>query len=138
MLSDGSTIKGKVRILGICWVVYGILRLAMAVWLLAFSGIATLMFGALLSRVPDPFTLMSFFHFIYILTAALAIVGGVLGLLAGMALLGGQRSGRMLALLAAFFSLANIPLGTILGIYTLIILLPVSASELHGRSGETA
>jgi hypothetical protein len=137
MLSDESAVKGKLRILGICWVVYGILRLAMAIWLLAFGTTATLMFGALLSRVPDPFTLMSFFHFIYILTAALAVVGGVLGLLAGLALLGGQRAGRMLALLAAFFSLANIPLGTILGIYTLIILLPLSASELYGRSGET-
>jgi hypothetical protein len=136
MLSNESVVK-KLRILGICWVVYGILRLAMAVWLLAFSTTATLMFGALLSRVPDPFTLMGFFHFIYILTVALAVVGGVLGLLAGLALLGGQRAGRMLALLAAFFSLANIPLGTILGIYTLIVLLPLSASDLYGRSSET-
>jgi hypothetical protein len=51
------------RVLGVCWVVYGVLRLAMTLWLISFTTTATLMFGALLTRVPDPFTLMSAFHF---------------------------------------------------------------------------
>jgi hypothetical protein len=109
------------RPLGICWVIYGLIRLAMAVFLVTFGGTATLMFGALLNRVADPFTLMGVFHFLYAVAVVLSAVCGLLGLLAGLALLGGQRSGRTLCLIAGFLSLPNIPLGTTLGIYTLIV-----------------
>lgn len=111
------------RILGTCWLLYGLVRLATAVWLALFSGTATLMFGALLNRVPDPFSLMNIFHFLYGLLVAISTVCGILGILAGLALLSGSRSGRILAILAAFFSLPSIPLGTTLGIYSLIVLL---------------
>ena len=111
------------RILGICWLLYGLVRLATAVWLALFSGTATLMFGALLNRVPDPFSLMNIFHFLYGLLVAISTVCGILGILAGLALLSGSRSGRILTILAAFFSLPSIPLGTTLGIYSLIVLL---------------
>jgi hypothetical protein len=109
------------RPLGICWVAYGAIRLAMAVWLVSFGGTATLMFGALLNRVADPFTLMGAFHLLYAATIVLSAVCGLIGLLAGLAVLGGQRSGRTLCLIAGFLSLPNIPLGTTLGIYTLIV-----------------
>lgn len=115
---------GRLRVLGGCWVVYGIFRLIMAVCLFLFSGTATVMFGALLTRAPNPFTLMDAFHIIYAACVVLSVLCGILGLLAGFALLAGQRSGRTLALLAGFLSLCNIPLGTTLGIYTLIVLLP--------------
>ena len=118
------------RILGTCWTVYGVIRLIMAVWLVVFSGTATVMFGALLVRVPDPYTLMSIFHFVYTALVILSAVCGLCGLLAGLALLAGQRSGRPLALIAAFLSLSEIPLGTTLGIYTLVVLLPMSGSQL--------
>jgi hypothetical protein len=127
MSSDPSVAqspKGPLRILGTCWTVYGVIRLIMAVWLVVFSGTATLMFGALLARVPDPFTLMSIFHFMYTAFVVLSAVCGICGLLAGLALLAGQRAGRTLALIAGFLSLSEIPLGTTLGIYTLIVLLP--------------
>jgi hypothetical protein len=109
------------RPLGICWVIYGLIRLAMAVFLITFGGTATLMFGALLNRVADPFTLMGVFHFLYAVAVVLSAVCGLLGLLAGLALLGGQRSARTVCLIAGFLSLPNIPLGTTLGIYTLIV-----------------
>jgi hypothetical protein len=114
-------LDGHARPLGICWVAYGLLRLAMAVWLISFAGTATLMFGALLNRVADPFSLMRDFHFLYAVAVALSAVCGVLGVVAGIALLGGQRSGRRLCLIAGFLSLPNIPFGTTLGIYTLIV-----------------
>ena len=107
--------------LGICWVIYGVIRLAMAVFLVIFGGTATLMFGALLNRVADPFTLMGTFHFLYAVAVVLSAVCGLLGLLAGLALLGGHRSGRTLCLIAGFLALPNLPLGTTLGIYTLIV-----------------
>lgn len=111
------------RILGICWVLYGVIRLATAVWLALFSSTATLMFGALLNRVADPFSLMNVFHVVYALLVAISAVCGVLGVIAGLALLSGSRSGRTLAIIAAFLSLPSIPLGTTLGIYSLIVLL---------------
>ena len=45
-----QSLTRHLRILGICWVLYGILRLVTAVWLALFSNTATLMFGALLGR----------------------------------------------------------------------------------------
>jgi hypothetical protein len=111
------------RALGVFWIVYGIFRLIMGVGLILFSGTATVMFGALLARVPDPFTLMSEFHIVYLAVVALSFVCGVLGVVSGLALMGNQRQARVLALVAAFFSVSNIPLGTTLGIYTLVVLL---------------
>src|ERR1700687_398499 len=117
----------QVRILGPCLVIYGIFRLIAAVWLVSFSNTAILMFGALLNRVPDPFTLMSVFHVFYTLLIGMSVICGALGVLAGLALLAGQRSGRTLALLAGFLSLSDIPLGLTLGIYSLFVLLPATS-----------
>jgi hypothetical protein len=124
-----QSLSGHLRTLGGCWIVYGIIRLVLATLLVLYSGTATVMFGALLSRVPDPFTLMGVFHFMCILMIALSIVCGILGLMAGLALLGGKASGRTLALIAGFLSLSNIPLGTTLGIYTLVVLLPPPGAQ---------
>lgn len=121
-------------ILGACWLVYGILRLLMGVCLILFGGTATVMFGALLNRVPNPFALMSDFHIIYACIVALAFLCGVCGILAGLALLANQRPARMQALLAAFLSVSEIPLGTTLGIYTLVVFLPPRADSSPTRS----
>lgn len=121
--SIATKLAWHVRTLEICWVLYGILCLVMAVWLVSFENTATVMFGALLNRVPDPFRMMDFFHFTYGFVVALAAVRGILGILSGASLLAGSRSGRTLALVAAFLSLCDIPLGTTLGIYSLVVLL---------------
>jgi hypothetical protein len=123
--STAGNLSGHRRILGACWLVYGILRLIVAICLVLFSGTATVMFGALLTRVPDPFALMGDFHVVYAGLVVLSVLCGLFGLLAGLALLANQRPARLLALLAAFFSVSEIPFGTTLGIYTLIVLLPL-------------
>jgi hypothetical protein len=128
---------GHVRTLGVCWIVYGIIRLIVAAWLVFVTGTATLMFGALLNRVPDPFTLMNAFHFIYATNVVLSALCGLLGILGGLALLVASQSGRTLALVAGFLALTNLPVGTTLGIYTLIVLLPSRAKEVDGHSGQT-
>jgi hypothetical protein len=92
------------------------------------------MFGALLGRVPDPFALMSDFHIAYAAIVVLSLLCGLFGLLAGLALLASQRPARTLALLAAFLSVSEIPFGTTLGIYTLIVLLPSCDVSLPIRS----
>jgi len=132
MTSDdgpAQSLGGHLRTLGGCWIVYGVIRLVAAALLVLYSGTATVMFGALLSRVPDPLTLMDVFRFIYIAMTVLSVICGILGLVAGLALLGRQPSGRILALLAGFLSLSSIPLGTTLGIYTLVVLLPRSGAQ---------
>lgn len=127
---DHPNLNRHMRTLGICWVLYGVVRTVTAVWLFVFSSTAALMFGALLNRVPDPFTLMNTFHFLYGLLVAISTICGALGVMAGIALLGGARFGRTLAIVAALLSLSNIPLGTTLGIYSLIVLLDRSPRRI--------
>jgi hypothetical protein len=114
--------------LGVCWIVYGILRLALGICLLVYSGTATVMFGALLGRVPDAFSLMADFHFIYAVIVMLSFVCALFGIVAGVALLANSAPARKLALAAAIFSVSEIPFGTTLGIFTLIALLPSRGS----------
>lgn len=122
----GFEVAPQFRALGICWLVYGVLLIAGAIWLIFFEPTATMMFGALLGRVADPFAMMSAFHLFY----AVAVLGhaacGALGIVAGAMLAAGRRSGRMLATLAAFCSLWNVPLGTALGTYTLIVMIALA------------
>jgi hypothetical protein len=143
MSSDDPIVQnsiGRFRTLGSFWTVYGVVRLMMVLCLLIYGRTATLMFGALLNRVPDPFALMGVFHFLYTFMIAWSAVCGLIGLVAGLALLGRQRSGRRLALIAAVLSVSDIPLGVTLGIYTLIELLPIKMKtpQLFARSGEAA
>lgn len=107
--------------LGVLWVVYGIIRLAAAVLMLIYMGTATVMFGALLTRVPNPFALMNVFHLFYAAAIIVTVLAGILGVVAGLALLAGKASARLLALVASFLSLSDLPFGTTLGIYTLVI-----------------
>jgi hypothetical protein len=132
--SEAGNLGGHRRILGVCWIVYGILRLITGICLVLFSGTAAVMFGALLGRVPNPFALMGDFHIIYAGLVVLSLFCGLFGILAGLALLANQRSARMLALLAAFLSVSEIPFGTTLGIYTLMLLLPIRAVSSPTRS----
>ncbi len=129
--SVAGNLDGQRRVMGVCWVVYGIFRLLMGICLFLFSGTATVMFGALLTRVPDPFALMADFHIVYIGILILTVLCGVIGILAGVALLAKQGPARMLALVAAFLSVSEIPLGTTLGIYTLVVLLPMRGSSVR-------
>jgi hypothetical protein len=112
------------RGLGIFWIVYGALRLGIAVWLVGFARQATVMFGATLIEVAHPESLMATFHMFYLFAIILSVLSGLFGLLAGLALLAGQRAGRMLAIIAAFLSLCELPIGITLGVYTLLLLFP--------------
>ncbi len=110
-------------VLGWLWLIYGIIRLALVILLVLYSGTATVMFGALLTRVPDYLPLMSLFHFFYGVAIIVTALAGLFGILAGLALLAGRPAARSLSLAAGFLSVSDIPLGTTLGIYTLIIFL---------------
>ena len=72
--------------LGTCWIVYGILRVCLGIAQILFAPTATVMFGSLLNRVANPFTLMGIFHVFYVLVILLSLVCGVLGILGGLAI----------------------------------------------------
>jgi len=110
--------------LGVCWIFYGVFRLALGIWLILFTPTATVMFGALLNRVPNPFSLMFAFHFLYTCGFVLDALAGVVSLIAGLMLVSGHKSARRSAIVAAVLAVSNLPLGTTLGAFTLALLLP--------------
>jgi hypothetical protein len=105
-------------VLGACWIVYGLLRLVIAVCLVMYARVATVMFGALLVRVADYIPAMEIFHVFYVFSIILSVGCGVFGVFGGTALLR-QRTSR-LAIIAAFLSLSELPIGITLGVYTLL------------------
>lgn len=118
------------RTLGICWIVYGIFRLAMGVAAVLCAPTATVMFGALLTRVADPFTWMGFFHACYACWIGLCFVCGILGIVGGLALMRSPGGGRSLLVASSLLSLSDLPVGIAIGVYTLVELLPGRPREL--------
>jgi len=82
------------------------------------------MFGALLTRVPNPFASMTDFHILYVFIIAWNILSGIVALVAAAGLLGGSSFARKTVILAAFLALPVLPFGIMLGVYTLIVFLP--------------
>ena len=80
MPSTPETAASSTKFLGVCWIIYGLARILLAFWLLAFEVTAKLMFGALLSRVPNPYAMMDHFHIVYYAIVVISIVIGALGI----------------------------------------------------------
>jgi hypothetical protein len=137
-LASSPAVSRHSRPLGVCWLIYGLFRVATAIWLAAFTATATVMFGALLARVPEPFALMADFHLLYLVVLIWAGISGLLGLLAGIAMLTGHGAGGALVRLAAYLCVGDAPLGTTLGVYTLTVLRPTVPSEAALRAQRAA
>jgi len=116
---SGALTAGGMRTLGLTWIFYGVYRLAVTVWLIAFTTTATLMFGAVLTRVPDPYSLMTAFHILYSVAIVWSGISAVLGIVAGLALMASQNPARVLVVAAALVALPEMPFGVVLGVYTL-------------------
>jgi hypothetical protein len=115
------------RNLGVLWILYGLLRLIGALGAFLYTGTLTLMWGAVITRVANPFALMDLFHVFLIFLIILGIVAGLVSIIAGLNLMSGGQSARRFGLIAAFFALINGPLGIALGAYTLVVLVPANA-----------
>lgn len=120
----GTIPASDAKTLGLVWIAYGVVRLAVTIWLIAFTTTATLMFGALLTRVPDPFTIMNVFHILYSVVIVWSGISAVLGIIAGLAMLASQRASRILVVAAALLALPELPFGIMLGVYTLMHVAP--------------
>ena len=59
----------------------------------------------------------------------LILVKAAAGFLAGYGLLQREAWARILVLILGFLSLFNVPFGTALGVYTLLVLLPATSDE---------
>jgi len=120
---------GKIRLLSIFWFIYAGLSI-----LLAFAGLSFM--RAMMSGgfgpwahgpMPPPFFGPAIVHLIgLMLTLRVGLT-----VAAAWGLLQHQQWGRILAIVVAILSLINFPLGTALGIWTLIVLLGYRNSSLY-------
>jgi hypothetical protein len=133
-----QTSNSRQGTLGVLWMIYGVICVVKAAFIVIDGATLTLMWGALLNRVANPFFWMSVFHFAMLAAVVLAIVTAILSFLAAIALMQGGRSGRMLALVASFFGLISGPLGVALGVFTVVIVLQQPASQTRTDSASAA
>lgn len=138
-----QSLAGHVRVIGILWAIYSGFRILMATWMIFFSRVlmpsfvdqVTQTMAQQNSNAPDiaPIiqSVMHLMSGIYLFSAAAGIFGGALGFWTAWALMKRERPGRILALVVACVSLINIPFGTALGVYTLVIFLPSKADRYY-------
>jgi len=118
-------IESHVRMLGIFWLVYSILRLLggwefsrfFSHWGFFWNPTIPFVFPALLRGV-----------------GLILMATGVLGILAGWGLHERQPWARPLAIVLGFFALFHFGIGTVLGIYTLWVLLPAESAVEYQRT----
>eukprot|EP01031_Cornospumella_fuschlensis_P021810 gene21810-26738_t len=83
---------------------------------------------------PPPFSpqdFMAFFVWFYVIFGAVALVAGILNLLSGRFLQ--TRKHRMFSMVTAGLNCLQMPLGTVLGVFTLVVLNRDSTKHLLSR-----
>jgi len=85
-----------------------------------------------------PLELMSLIPIILSCVAFLVTLVSILGIVAGAAVLKRREWGRILLLVVSFFNLMRIPFGTVLGIYTLWVLLNSEVIKVFGPAPKQA
>ncbi len=127
-----SRLEQHVRTLGILWMIVGAVTLVPALVLLLLSSVVhiAIPFSDALARELGPLVLM-------IVGAGFLLVGAG-GLLVGWGLIGHQPWARIVAILVGILALIHPPLGTILGIYTLWVLLSHNAELEYRRMARAA
>src|SRR5580658_6409112 len=115
----------RIKGLGIFWIVYSVFRL--------FGGFVFSRFFAHWGPFwsPNiPFFVPGILHGIGFFLMAT----GLLGVLVGWGLMERQSWARVLAIVFGIFALFHFPLGTVLGIYTLWVLLPADSAQEYQRT----
>lgn len=122
-----------VRIMSILWVIYGAFEIATAFLTVGMPSVYFPMFERIVGGAANSGLSSDALHTIFVWSGIFAMFAGALGLFAGWMLMRRERSGRTVALAAAFVALIQIPIGTGLAIYTFIELLPASARERYAQ-----
>ena len=115
--------------LGTLWLLYGVLTLAAAGWIVVYNRTLTLMWGAIVNHVADPLTWMALFHLFLVATVVMALISGAFSLLAAFALFQGTAASRRWGLIAAALALLGPPPGIALGAFTAVALFPLRGQE---------
>jgi hypothetical protein len=115
-----QTNRSRHGTLGVLWVVYGVVCLAKAAWIVVYTSTLTLMWGAIITRVADPFFWMDAFHIWLIGAVVLLVLTGILAFVAGVALMQSRIVGHALPLITSVLAILTGPLGIALGTYTMV------------------
>lgn len=129
-------------ILGVFWIIRGVLRILMAGWLGLIGarwigGFAT----ALTDRIPDMphgFPLARLIETGIMFGSVITVVIGVASIVAGWGLLERASWARILTVVLTFLALIRLPFGTALGIYSLVVLFPEPARVEYERLAHPA
>ena len=78
---------------------------------------------------PPPAEFFAIFKWVYLFLGGLFVAGGVLNLLSGMFLR--NRQNRLFSLIVAGMNCLQFPFGTVLGVFTLIVLMRDSVRESY-------
>jgi hypothetical protein len=124
--------------LGALWAIYGLICIVKAAWIVVYWGTLTVMWGALLNRVANPLFWMNAFHTWLFGAVILLILAALFCFGAAMALLRRDRSSRVLPVVAGLLAIITGPLGTALGVFTLIIVLTQPSSQTRSSLASAA
>jgi hypothetical protein len=128
-----ESFAGKVKALGVVWLVYAALSLMLGIAGLTFAqAFFSHHFGPWghgpWSYGPGPeFFGPALFHFVWVIL----LLRSGLALAAGLGLLERAPWGRIVAIVAAFLSLLKFPFGTAIGIWTLVVLMGYRSTSLY-------
>ncbi len=129
---------GKVRVLGVLWLIYAALSLLMGFAAMAFAraffsgGFGPWMNGPWThGPMPPNWIFPIAMHLTWLFLSIRVVLCG----LAGWGLLERTQWGRIMAIVVAILTLIKFPIGTALGIATLVILLGYRNSTLYEQLG---
>ena len=127
MASDaGSKLARRLPVLAILWIVFGVLEAARAAAVHVFTRVAQFWFtGPDWGQWAGPWVLAWI--------VAWSVFTAVLAFITAWGLYERLPWGRIVALVASIFALTHPPFGTILGVYTLIVLLAGDAGVQYDR-----
>jgi hypothetical protein len=120
---------GKIRVLAIFWFIYAGVAL-----LTGFAGLAfahAILSGAFGEWMHGPMPPLFLGHFLLQFAWVFLVARVALAVCAGWGLMQRAQWGRMVAIVAAIFSLLKFPFGTAMGIWTLVVLLGYRNGTLY-------
>ena len=120
-----SRVQQHLQLLGILWIAYSAFKLLGA---FAVFFVGRFIFGQI--HIPE---MPNFLPGLMSGIGWLLLAWSVVGIAAGWGLLQREPWARVLALVLAFLSLLNVPLGTALGVFTLVVLLPQEAGAEYEK-----
>ena len=114
--------KQQIKVLGWTYIILGLLGIALAVVL----GLILIGIGLLTGDQ----TANNIFLIIAIIVGGVSALLSVPGVIAGVGLLGLKRWARVLAIILGILNLPGFPVGTLLGVYSLYVMLDDETSAL--------